>query len=237
MRAGTACGCAASTAVPGGKYGGDPVTRSNGPSSSKSRRSPSRTSTRSLSPLYRTLFRASRTDIACASMVTRRAPNKRQATTSATDPIPDPRSAALPHIDTILESVVPDTLPRQPHGHRLRLDGDDPRANQTPRHDERHRPNTRPKVRRPPHPRRPLRRIPGGEDVIGREAMPIGILEDAVMPRDVVERLPDLRLDASGREGAGTKPATVMEVGGHGGGMVVHLRWSCLAGSGFRASV
>jgi hypothetical protein len=143
----------------------------------------------------------------------------------------------LPHIDTILESVVPDTLPRQPHGHRLRLDGDDPRANQTPRHDERHRPNTRPKVRRPPHPRRPLRRIPGGEDVIGREAMPIGILEDAVMPRDVVERLPDLRLDAAGREGAGTKPATVMEVGGHGGGMVVHLRWSCLAGSGFRASV
>ena len=40
------------------------------------------------------LFRASRADIACASTVQNVAPGSRHAQMSATDPMPEPRSAA-----------------------------------------------------------------------------------------------------------------------------------------------
>lgn len=92
------CGCPLSTPVPGGKYGGLPVTRSNGtsaPSTPASRKSPSRIVHRSSSPLYRADFRASATLMAWASTVTRRTPGSRQATTVATVPMPLPRSMAV----------------------------------------------------------------------------------------------------------------------------------------------
>ena len=81
--------------VPGGRYGGVPVTRSKRPGrgAAGSRRSPATTAQRASTPFHAIERRASATLAACASTPRPRAAGKRHASSSSTAPMPQPRSS------------------------------------------------------------------------------------------------------------------------------------------------
>mmetsp|Transcript_1335 Transcript_1335/g.4956 ORF Transcript_1335/g.4956 Transcript_1335/m.4956 type:complete len:216 (-) Transcript_1335:187-834(-) len=93
------CECSDATAASGAKYGGEPVTMSNAPSSRPEtpRRSASMSETRLPRPLAEMDLRTSAHETACASTSWSVAPGEfmRQRVPSPTEPMPLPRSNSL----------------------------------------------------------------------------------------------------------------------------------------------
>src|SRR5688572_2169610 len=95
---------------------------------------------------------------------------------------------SLSYLIAVRQGVVARRFLGKAHAFRLYLDGNKSRTGHSPRADHSHRPYAAAKVERGPRRRTPARAVPGGEDVVGGEAVSVPQLEQSEMSADGVQR-------------------------------------------------